>query len=172
MNRILKISALVLWTAAVAGGAAYWARGRAPWSPSAKEPEAIDTGVGDWAGSKDESWMVTQWGMSHGPAIHAKREVMSEGLVRVTVDNANGFSWDTVIIDLAGNLHGRVQATATMTWRRDSGPPFEGSVDRLTGSVWIGSANLSDAHPLVIEYHLRGQGEDAFTCEHGLVSVP
>jgi hypothetical protein len=172
MKQTLLVSAFILVVVAALAVGGYWARRKAGGPGLAKDSEPIWTSVSDSVGDGEEPWMLSSWRMSRGSAVHAKRETLPDGVVRITIEDSSIFSGDTVIIDVESGPEGTIQATARMNWSRDFGPPFKGSNDLPTGSVMVSSADIAGAHPLAIEYDLHGVGEDASTCEHGLVLVP
>lgn len=165
------IGLLIVWTALVVAGTVFWMRREGP-ELALTRAHPIEVSVGDWVRLGSEPWMLSTWRMTRGKTCNVKRENLSEGGIRIVVDDANGFSWDTVTLDLTKAQDGSIRGTAKVDWTRDMGPPFTGSWGGVTGEVWLNSSDLVGAHPLLIEFTLREMGEDNPGCEHGVVSVP
>jgi hypothetical protein len=135
-------------------------------------PQPIDAFVEAGMELDGEPYMHSYWRVSRGEAVHTHRETRPDGSVRITIDDANGFSWDTIQLDVSHAQDGSIKAEAVVFWTRDFGEPFEGTVAKLTGRTTLSSADWSDTHPLVVDFDIRGEGLDEAVRENGRVAVP
>lgn len=135
-------------------------------------PRAVETLVDDSARPVETPWMLSTWRLSKGNEIHVSRAVDADGGVRLVIDDGNGFSWDTVTLDLAKDALGKIRSKAKVDWTKDFGPPFDGSFENVEGHVELSSADIANAHPLDVEYELSGSIGNRPVCEHGHVVVP
>jgi hypothetical protein len=174
MKWVLLLGFALLWTLVVAAGTISWILrgGYNPLEAMFTRPQLVDTSVGDWVRLDGDSWMLSSWRMSKGAELHVNRQATPSGGVRIVVDDADGFSWDTVTLDLARRTDGSVEARGRVDWTTDFGPPFDGSLSNVTGSVALSSSDLAGAHPLIIDFTLRGLSGGHQVCEHGIVAAP
>jgi hypothetical protein len=139
--------------------------------PSELPFRAIDASVEDGLELDGEPYMHSSWRVSRGEEVHVKREIRADGVTRLLVDDQNGFSWDTLCIDLSRRKDGTIRAEAIVCWTADFGPPHDGTLGNLNGKVVLSSSNWSGADPLIVDFDVQGQGLDELVRENGRVVV-
>jgi hypothetical protein len=171
MKRTRLVVLVLLWTTLVSLGTARWVQRRAGAQPISHG--AIEVAEIPHMTLRGEPWMLTSLRMSQGPnAMHVKREALSGGGLRIVVDDADGFSWDTVTIDLVkDSVASPLRASVKVDWTTDMGPQ-SGTWSDVTGWIDLSSSDLSSADPLVIQFTLRKTGGEYPDCVHGALTVP
>jgi hypothetical protein len=172
LNRLQQFGALAAWTAVVILATASWRStrddGRVFHDP-VPAPTPIALSVGGWAALGRDPWMLTEERF-FGPAeIHVRREELASGIMRTTIDNADGFSSHVVTIDLHTEADGKSHAEAAVTWTADIGPPFSGSMTNVTGDVSFSAIDWSGKQPVAVSFELHGSIEGRSRCVHGQV---
>jgi hypothetical protein len=175
LKRVMIVSALLVWTGVIVLATAYWmlvGTGAQAFRSLFPVPAPMSLSIERWMHIDDEPWMLSRNGMVKAGEIHAKREILPDGIVRLVIDDANGFSSHTVTIDLSTGSDGAAMANAMVDWIRDAGKPSHGTMSNLVGHVGVDSINWTGEQPLVVSFDLHGQIAGAPSCVHGEVSIP
>ena len=176
MKRGLVIAGVAAWTIGVVTLAVAWWLCRTAMEIRKESPRygpPVRASVADWVPLDGKSWMQSGWRTSRSNEVHVKRKLIASGQLRVVVDDRDGYSWDTVTITLQRAADHTIQADAIVKWHKDFGPPFDGTLADLGGSVEVSSADLSGATSLMLRFDLHGTGPGNTPWQdHGVVAIP
>ena len=149
---------------------------------------AIDAEAEDFledALTRASQWMHSTWRMSRGDEVHVNADELSDETFRIVVSDWNGYSYDTVTIDLH-RFAGTVRATARVNGHADFGPTHDWVLQPRRGHVWVdwsgdhvagwkpGRLPRDWSELVAIQFELRGsrEGSQIPWCVHGAVVIP